>query len=162
MGSDPAASRPFRSLALGKGLELAGLAMDVGEMILIFTPAPGDEDVTALYDLGVTYAAGVFSGKNYLPWDRPYSGLPPMVSVNQDFLVTAGDLALGSGSKLAGTAMTGLPGWVTAIGIDVVTTGVSIAYDAGAYFDQIQNRVSIGVCLSLDETFGDTVIIFWP
>ena len=138
---------------------------EIVEMMEIFTPAPGDEDVAAWFDLVVTYLSGLSSGTNYL-FERPHPDLPPMVTINQDVLVTGGDLVVATGAKYvlgpgSGGAAGNVPGagagYVAGLGTDVVTTGASIYYDYNRTFGDWPMHVSMGLTVR-----GRPVVLWWP
>ena len=159
-GSNPSVPRSNWALRLGTSLGIAGFAFDIGEMIGIFNPDIGGEDVTALGDIGVTYVASLLSGQSYF-FEQPHSDLPAMVSVNQDVLVTTGDAAIALGGKGIGALVGGLPGYGVGLGIDVATTGTSLVYDYNRVFGSTPNYISAGVSVS-SNSFGKGVIILWP
>lgn len=164
--SNPAMPRPPLLRRIGVGMSIAGFMCDIGEMVQIFTPG-SDEDVTAIWDVGLTYLSGLFYGTNYIPFvDRPYPDLPPMLTVNQDFLVTVGDLGVAAGAKYligligggaAGNAPGAGAGYIGGLGVDVVTTGFSAYYDYNRTFGDWPIRLSVGVTLQ-----GRPVILWWP
>jgi hypothetical protein len=102
---------PF-SKRLGTSMGIAGLVYDIVEAAgLIFTPlATADEDVGAFFDFGVTLLSGAFSGQNYI-LESPHPDLPRMVAIDQDAIVTGGDMLIGGSAKsigaIAGAAVGG-------------------------------------------------------
>ena len=164
-GSNPAMPRSDILRRLGTGLGIAGLLYDIVEMMEIFTPVPGDEDLTAVWDVGVTYLSGLFYGTNYL-FERPHPDLPLMVTINQDVLVTGGDLVVAAGTKYVlgpggGGAAGNVPGagagYVAGLGTDIVTTGASIYHDYNRTFGDWPMHVSVGLTVR-----GRPVVLWWP
>jgi hypothetical protein len=158
-GSNPNMPRPEWAQRLGMAMGIAGFLMDVGEMIGIFVPG-FEEDVTALWDVGVTYASSLLSGQSYL-FETPHPDVPSMISVNQDVLVTAGDAFIALGGKTAGAVAGGPIGYGVGLGTDFVTTGASLVYDYNRVWGTTPNYVTAGVSVS-PETFGKGVIVIWP
>lgn len=163
-GSDSAMPRPPFLQRLGVALSVAGFVFDIVEMIQIFTPG-GDEETTAVWDVGVTYLSGVFYGTNYL-FERPHPNLPPMLTLNQDVLVTASDLGIAAAAKYVigpgvGGAVSNAPGagggYIAGLVVDVVTTGFSAYYDYNRTFGDWPMQMSIGVTVQ-----GRPVILWWP
>jgi hypothetical protein len=163
-GSNPALPRPAFFQRLGVSLSIVGFVFDIGELIQIFTPG-WDEETTAAWDVGVTYLSGVFYGTNYL-FERPHPDLPPMVTLNQDVLVTAADLGIAAGAKYVigpgvGGAVGNAPGagagYIAGLGVDVVTTGFSAYYDYNRTLGDWPMHTSVGLTVE-----GRPVILWWP
>lgn len=125
---------------LGAAVDAAELALIVGEP---FTPFP--EFLTASIDTGIAAAGTWLSGLTY--WNNtPHPELPPSITVGQDVLVTATDLAIGTlGGPIA----------------DTITTTASVFYDLAVGLGYIPNYISISAPRE-KEYFGQTWIIIWP
>lgn len=163
-GSQPAMPRPPFLQRLGVALSIAGFVFDIGKMIQIFTPG-WDEETTALWDVGITYFSGLSYGTNYL-FERPHPDLPPMVTLNQDVLVTASDLGFAAAAKYVigpgvGGAVGNAPGagtgYIAGLGVDIATTGFSAYYDWNRTFGDWPMQMSIGVTIQ-----GRLVVLWWP
>ena len=159
-GSNPTMSRPEWAKRLGMGLSIAAFFFDIGEMVGIFIPEIGGEDIAALGDVAVTYAATLLSGQSYF-LEQPNPDVPIMISVNQDVLVTAGDAGVALGAKVVGGIVAGPAGYAAGLGTDVVTTGASLVYDYNRVFGSLPNYVTVGVSV-IPESFGQAVIVIWP
>lgn len=163
-GSVPAMPRPPLLKRIGVALSIAGFAFDIGEMLEIFTPGP-EEELTAALDISVTYLSGLLYGTNYL-FERPHPDLPPMVTFNQDVLVTAGDFGVAAAAKYvigpavggaAGNAPGAGIGYFAGLGVDVLTTGFSAYYDYNRTFGNWPIHLSVGFTVG-----GRPVILWWP
>lgn len=162
-GSDSSAPRPGWANRLGMGLGLAGFLLDWGEFAALLNALPGDSESAALLDVVVTYVSGVATGENYM-FDRPDPSLPHMITLNQDFFVTAGDVGLAGAAEMAGGAIGGPPGYLIGTGVDFFTTGGSIIYDGLRYFGYLDNHISVGTAVTSTGQInsGDTIILIWP
>jgi hypothetical protein len=159
-GSNPTLPRPEWAQRLGTGMGIAGFIMDFGEMVGIFIPDIGGEDIAGLWDIGITYVSSLSSGQSYL-FEKPHPNVPSMIGTNQDVLVTAGDAFIALGAKAVGAVVGGEVGYVVGLGTDMVTTGVSLVYDYNRVYGTMPNYLTLGVSVSPD-TFGKGVIIIWP
>ncbi len=159
-GSNPTMPRPNLAKRLGTGLGIAGFLFDVGEIVGIFIPQIGGEDLAAFADVGVTYASSLLSGQSYF-MEKPHPDIPRTVSVNQDVLFTTGDAVTAAAAKAVFGLLGGPAGVVAGKGVDVVTTGASLAYDYSRVFGSTPNYITVGISVNFDETFGNAVIMIW-
>ena len=91
--------------------------------------------IAAFVDLGVTLAGCVIAGDCYI--GSPGYGLPPMVVMGQDVVVTGGDFVIGTLGVYATVSLG--PGTV-----DTVTSGYSFVYDWGRLYNDFETYVNVG------------------
>lgn len=157
-------------------LAAGSIGADMIELIL--TMEPGAAFLPSLWDTGITYLSGVFTGDNYVGFggiSRPPTSLPQdMYSVNQDFVVNLGEAAfpvvlagtLGVSGIIAEAATVPIPGDIIIYEsgallayqiTDAITSSASALYDAGRYDGSIQNHITVGI--SPNE---GVILVYWP
>lgn len=142
---------------------------------MILSTVPGAGILPAWGDTVVTYASGVLTGDNYVGGlsSPPSSLSQDMISVNQDFLVNAGEamlptmiagtlgtggLALEAVTPIPGDAIVYETGAILAFQVtDAITSAALALYDYGRYEGDFQNHLTVGVSQE-----AGTMLVYWP
>jgi hypothetical protein len=159
-GSSPCVDRNPIAKEIGQVLGRAGLLLDLGELVLIYEPLPGDEDYLGAIDWVVTATSDWASGSSDF-FQEIHPSLPPVAFIGQDTLWTSGtDTVVPGAAKVIGSSTAGPVGYGLGEAVDTATTGLSALYDAGRYLNIIPNVLKRGLMHNGGPSFTDVWIIY--
>jgi hypothetical protein len=127
-GSNPKIERTPNQLGINVIASEISASLDIGEGALILEPTPIiPETLVAFINFLVTAVASYTSGQTYAN-QSPHQGLPPIIGVGQDILVTGGDLIIGASSPIADAVTTAANGYYDLYMIGGGNTYITIAF----------------------------------
>ena len=157
------ASRSELFQRFGLSGAFSSIIVDAVETVMAVVPdiGVGEEDLAALFDVGLTLVSSLSSGLSWTPFDHPVDELPRMFTISQDVIVPIADLLIASGAKISAGLIGGPPAVETfGSGVDAVTSIANGIYDAGRYFEVFDPHYSIGL-LPLNNPLN-IYLIYYP